>query len=108
MEHLRYDLGTLVQGSTVVVTLKNQANVQLMTSSDYTNYKAGRHYRYHGGRVTKSPFHIAVPSNGHWVVAIDLGAWVSYHELSVCHARGGACGRENCVHGIDDGPGSAV
>jgi len=37
-----------------------------------------------------------------------LGAWVSYHELSVCHARGGACGRENCVHGIDDGPGSAV
>jgi len=40
--------------------------------------------------------------------ARPLGAWVSYHELSVCHARGGACGRENCVHGIDDGPGSAV
>lgn len=73
MEHLRYDLGSLKKGSTVVVTLQNQANVQLMTSHNYTNYKAGRRYQYHGGRVTRSPFRIAVPSNGHWVVAIDLG-----------------------------------
>ena len=35
MEHLRYDLGSLKRGSTVVVTLKNQANVQLMTRTDY-------------------------------------------------------------------------
>lgn len=42
MEHLRHDLGSLKKGSTVVVTLQNQANVQLMTSSDYSNYKAGR------------------------------------------------------------------
>lgn len=73
MEHLRFDLGSLTRGSTVVVTLKNQANVQLMTSSEYSNYKAGRRYRYHGGRVTRSPFRISVPSNGRWVVAIDLG-----------------------------------
>jgi hypothetical protein len=75
MEHVRYDLGNLDKGSTVVVTLKNQANVQLMTSSDYNNYKAGRRYRYHGGRITRSPFRIAVPSNGHWMVAIDLGGY---------------------------------
>lgn len=73
MEHLRYDLGNLKEGSTVVVTLKNQANVQLMTSGEYNNYKAGRRYRYHGGRVTKSPFRILVPATGHWIVAIDLG-----------------------------------
>lgn len=73
MEHQRYDLGNLKKGSTVAVTLKNQANVQLMTSADYNNYKSGRRYRYHGGRVTRSPFHIVVPSNGHWIVAIDLG-----------------------------------
>lgn len=73
MEHLRFDLGTVKRGSTVVVTLKNQANVQLMTSSEYNNYKSGRKYRYHGGSVTRSPFRIGVPSNGHWVVAIDLG-----------------------------------
>lgn len=57
----------------MVVTLKNQANVQLMTSSDYNAYKAGRRYRYHGGRVTRSPFRITVPSHDHWMVAIDLG-----------------------------------
>jgi len=73
MEHLSFDLGNVKKGSAVVVTLKNQANVQLMTSSEYSNYKAGRRYNYHGGRVTRSPFRIAVPSDGHWVVAIDLG-----------------------------------
>jgi hypothetical protein len=75
MEHLRYDLGSLKKASTVVVTLTNQANVQLMTSGEYNNYKAGRRYRYHGGRVTRSPFRILVPSNDHWVVAIDLGGY---------------------------------
>ena len=75
MEHLRYDLGNLKKGSTVVVTLKDQANVQLMPLSEYNNYKAGRRYRYHGGRVTQSPFRITVPSNEHWVVAIDLGGY---------------------------------
>lgn len=75
MQHLRYDLGNLKKGSTVVVTLKNQANVQLMTRTEYNNYKSGRRYRYHGGRVTRSPFRIAVPSNGHWVVAVDLGGY---------------------------------
>jgi len=83
MEHLSYDLGNLKKESTVVVTLQNQANVQLMTSSDYTNYKAGRGYRYHGGRVTRSPFRITVPSNGHWVVAIDLGGLAGRISASV-------------------------
>lgn len=83
MEHLRYDLGSLKKGSTVVVTLQNQANVQLMTSSDYSNYKAGRRYRYHGGRVTRSPFRIAVPSNGHWMVAVDLGGYAGRISASV-------------------------
>jgi hypothetical protein len=83
MEHLRYDLGNLKTGSTVVVTLKNQANVQLMPFSEYNNYKAGRRYRYHGGRVTQSPFRIIVPSNEHWVVAIDLGGYAGRISASV-------------------------
>jgi anti-anti-sigma factor len=37
-----------------------------------------------------------------------LGAWVSISELPVCHAVGGVDGRESCIHGIDDGTGSAV
>ncbi|HVF05260.1 MAG TPA: DUF1883 domain-containing protein [Frankiaceae bacterium] len=83
MEHLSFDLGNLKKGSTVVVTLKNQANVQLMTSSEYRNYKAGRRYHYHGGRVTRSPFRVTVPSNGHWVVAIDLGGYAGRISASV-------------------------
>lgn len=83
MEHLSYDLGNVKKGSTVVVTLQNQANVQLMTSSDYTNYKTGRRYHYHGGRVTRSPFRITVPSNDHWVVAIDLGGYAGRISASV-------------------------
>lgn len=83
MEHLRYDLGNLKKGSTVVVTLKNQANVQLMTNSEYSKYKAGRRYRYHGGRVTRSPFRLSVPANGHWVVAVDLGGHAGRISASV-------------------------
>lgn len=83
MEHLYNDLGNLKKGSTVIVTLKNQANVQLMTRGEYSNYKAGRRYRYHGGKVTRSPFRIVVPSNGHWVVAIDLGGYAGRIAASV-------------------------
>lgn len=75
MEHLVYDLGNVKRASTVVVNLKNQANVQLMTRNEYNKYKSGRRYRFHGGRVTRSPFRVAVPSSGHWMVAIDLGGY---------------------------------
>ena len=83
MEHLLYDLDNLKEGSTVVVTLKNQANVQLMLRSEYNSYKAGRRYRYYGGRVTRSPFRITVPSYGHWVVAVDLGGYAGRVSASV-------------------------
>lgn len=83
MDHQRYDLGNVKKGSTVVVTLRNQANVQLMPLSEYNNYKAGRRYRYYGGRVTQSPFRITVPSSEHWVVAIDLGGYAGRISASV-------------------------
>lgn len=59
----------------MIVTLRNQANVQVMTTSEYRNYKSGKRYKYFGGRVTKSPFRVSVPSDGNWVVAIDLGGY---------------------------------
>lgn len=83
MEHLYWDLGRLTKGSTVVVTLRNQANVQLMTRSEYSNYKSGRRYRYYGGRVTRSPFSVGVPSTAHWVVAVDLGGYAGRVQASV-------------------------
>ncbi|GAB2635976.1 hypothetical protein GCM10027169_00110 [Gordonia jinhuaensis] len=73
MQHIHYDLGQQSKGATVVVSLDKQANVLLMTSSDYRSYKAGRRHRYYGGLVKRSPARIQIPSNGRWVVAIDLG-----------------------------------
>lgn len=73
MQHLYTDLGNIKRGATVVVTLRNKANVQVMTRGEYHKYKAGRRYRCIGGGVTRSPFRATVPSDGHWVVAVDLG-----------------------------------
>ncbi|MBT0995486.1 DUF1883 domain-containing protein [Cellulomonas sp. DKR-3] len=75
MQHLKFDLGRVAKGSTVVVTLNKRANVLLMNSPNYHTYAAGRggRFNYHGGLATKSPVRIPVPSTGHWFVAIDLG-----------------------------------
>jgi hypothetical protein len=43
-----------------------------MDSSNYQSYKNGRNHRYYGGLVTKSPFHIQVPSSGRWYVTVDM------------------------------------
>ncbi|MEU6272711.1 DUF1883 domain-containing protein [Streptomyces populi] len=83
MEHLYNDLGNLKRGSTVIVTLRNQANVQVMTRNQYSNYKAGRRYQYLGGRVTRSPYQVIIPSNDHWIVAIDLGGYSGRIAASV-------------------------
>jgi hypothetical protein len=75
VEHLKYDLGTLPAASVVVVTLRQQANVLLMDSSNYRTYSAGRggRYRYTGGLAKRSPVRLQVPNSGHWYVAIELG-----------------------------------
>ncbi|SSC25061.1 Toll/interleukin-1 receptor homology (TIR) (chaperone) [Klenkia terrae] len=75
MRHLSYDLGQQKKGATAVVTLDKQANVQLMTSSAYQSYKSGRQYRYHGGLAKTSPARIPIPTNGRWVVVVDLGGY---------------------------------
>lgn len=72
---MKKDLGTLKKGSTIVVKLRNQANVLLMDSSNYRTYAAGRggRIRFYGGLMKKSPARIPVPSTGRWILAIDLG-----------------------------------
>jgi len=65
----------LKKGATVVVTLRQQANVLLMDSSNYRTYASSRggRYRYTGGLIKRSPSRLIVPFNGHWYLAIDLG-----------------------------------
>lgn len=73
MEFTKYDLGFLPRGTIVEVTLVgNAANVRLMNSSDFSNYKAGRRHSYFGGLITQSPARIPVPQAGHWYVTVDM------------------------------------
>ena len=73
MNFIHSDLGNLQRGQVVEVTLKgNSANVRLMDSSNFSNYKNGRDHRYYGGLAKKSPVRIPVPSSGHWHVAVDM------------------------------------
>lgn len=73
MKYLLWDLKQLKRGERVKVTLSgNAANVRLMDSTNYSNYKSGRSHRYTGGLVTKSPVVLAVQSSGHWYLTVDM------------------------------------
>lgn len=70
-----YNLGYLNKGQVVEVNLTAAANVRLMDSSNYNNYKKGRKHKYYGGYVKKSPYRIVVPNSGYWYLTIDLGGY---------------------------------
>ncbi|MFZ1743277.1 MAG: DUF1883 domain-containing protein [Pontixanthobacter sp.] len=73
MQFTHYKLGHLESGSVVEVTLQGSAaNVRLMDSSNFSNYKAGRRHTYHGGLVQRSPHRIAVPRAGTWNLTVDM------------------------------------
>lgn len=74
MKYTVYDLHQCSKGERIQVILQgNAANVKLMDSSNYSNYKNGRGHRYYGGLVRKSPVVLTIPQNGRWYVTIDLG-----------------------------------
>lgn len=73
MNFTHYDLGNLDRGRIVEITLQgNAANVQLLDSSNFNNYKNGKQYRYIGGLAKQSPVRLQTTHSGHWHVAIDL------------------------------------
>nr|WP_298891998.1 DUF1883 domain-containing protein [uncultured Acinetobacter sp.] len=72
MNFLKYDLGNLRKGQVVEVTLTSGANVRLLDSTNFQNYKNGRKHTYYGGLAKRSPIRIAVPNSGHWYVAVDM------------------------------------
>ncbi|NYG59346.1 hypothetical protein BJ980_002269 [Nocardioides daedukensis] len=83
MQHLYFDLKQQKKGAVAVVTLDKQANVRLMTASNYGALKSGRRFSFHGGRATKSPVRLPIPSNGHWFVVVDLGGLAGRVRASV-------------------------
>lgn len=72
MQFIHNDLGQRRGGEIVEVSLTSGANVRLMDSSNFPNYKSGRQHRYTGGLAKKSPIRLQIPNSGHWHVAIDM------------------------------------
>lgn len=72
MNFLRYDLGSLKRGEIVEVTLTSGANVRLLTSSEFSNYRNGRANRFIGGLAKRSPVRLQIPSSDHWYVVVDM------------------------------------
>ncbi len=85
--HLHSDCH-LNDGDVVVVTLDHQANVMLLDDLNYSNYKSGRSFHYHGGHAKVSPIRITAPSTGHWNVIIDLGGGSGTIRHSINIIRG--------------------
>lgn len=73
MQFQKYDLGQVHSGSIVEVTLGYAANVRVMTSSNFSNFKRGKKHSFIGGYVKRSPFKAIIPNSGHWYVVVDLG-----------------------------------
>lgn len=72
MNFLQFDLGSRKRGEIVEVTLTSGANVRLLTSSEFSNYKNGRSHRYIGGLAKRSPVRLQITSSGHWYLVVDM------------------------------------
>jgi hypothetical protein len=73
MAFTHYDLGQLSAGQIVEVTLSGSAaNVRLMDTSNFNNFKNNRQHRYIGGLVKQSPYRMQIPSSGQWHVTVDM------------------------------------
>ena len=84
MKFIHTDLGMLNGGEIVEVTLSgSQANIKLMTSSNFQLYKSNRNHNCYVGLATKSPVKIPIPSAGHWHITIDLGGYPGTIESSI-------------------------
>lgn len=67
------DVGFRHSGDVVEVTLSGSAaNVRLLDSSNFSNYRNGRQHRYLGGLAQQSPVRIPIPHSGVWHVVVDM------------------------------------
>lgn len=75
MEFIYSNLGYLYGDEIVEVTLDTRANVCLLDTTNFYNYKNGRNFNYRGGYAKVSPYRIRVPYAGTWYLTIDLGEY---------------------------------
>jgi hypothetical protein len=62
----------------VEVQLKHAADVFLVDSLNFQNYKAGRKFKYYGGHYTRTPVNIAVEGAGRWYLIVRGGGPYKY------------------------------
>lgn len=72
MRFIHTDLGNRRRGEIVQVTLTRAANVRLMNTSNFNNYKNRRRYNCYGGLAKRSPVNIQIPNSGHWHLTVDM------------------------------------
>lgn len=73
MDFTHYNLGHMKGGEIIAVTLKGSAaNVRLMDSSNFNNYRSRRKHRYQGGLVKRSPYKLQIPRSGNWHITVDM------------------------------------
>jgi hypothetical protein len=78
-------------GDIVEVILQgNAANVMLMDTVNFQNYRNGRKFTYYGGHFTRSPAVVRPPHPGQWYVVVDLGGGAGRVSASVRVVRGTA------------------
>ena len=83
MEFLYKNLGYLHGDEIIEVTLDTRANVCLLDTTNFYNYKNGRDFSYRGGYADVSPYRIAVPYAGTWYVTIDLAGYSGTIKYSI-------------------------
>jgi hypothetical protein len=75
-------------GDAAVVTLTGQANVLLLDDLNYSAYRRGDSYRYHGDLAKRSPCRLVAPQSGHWHVVVDLGGYGGSVRAGIRFLRG--------------------
>lgn len=71
------------RGDIALVTLDCQANVMLLSESEFSAYKRGQRFSYCGGWASGSPVRLTAPGEGHWHVVVDLGGYAGTIKASV-------------------------
>lgn len=83
-DFIHSDIGYRQAGDIVEIQLSGSAaNVRLLDTTNFQRYRSGQDHRYHGGLARESPVRLAIPSSGHWHVAVDMQGLVGTTRSSV-------------------------
>jgi Domain of unknown function (DUF1883)/TIR domain len=105
MEHMVVDLGHLRRGTVVELHVSGHAaNVWLMDSSTYAQYKRGRGGRAIGGHTRRTPVRLQTDRSAHWYAIADLGGYPGRLGLSAQVLPGPAAPLRELPHLPADSP----